>query len=101
MAIQTIVYDDSTPYAAASVNNLANSDSIIACCEGDAMQERDAAIQLLNEANHIIVRAASFVGFVEKCVRKNGEYSPLHWQEMDELHRDLSQLIKDSPEAKP
>lgn len=37
----------------------------------------------------IIDRARRFVELVAKCVRNNGEYAPLHLQEMEELDRDL------------
>lgn len=54
--------------------------------EGDALQQR------LTAAEKLLQRSQSFVAFVHKCVRKNKEYAPLHWQEMVELDRDLSAL---------
>lgn len=44
----------------------------------------------LAERDALLKRSEDFVKFVHKCVRKNGEYAPLHWQEMVELDRDLS-----------
>lgn len=55
-------------------------------------QERDALQQRLNVAEQLLKRSQEFVAFVHKCVRKNKEYAPLHWQEMVELDRDLSAL---------
>lgn len=49
------------------------------------------------ESVALIERARSFVAFVAKCVRKEGEYAPLHRQEMEELDRDLK--IYASPPA--
>ena len=41
------------------------------------------------DSTSLLKRAAAFVQFVRKCVRQNGEYAPLHRQELDELDRDL------------
>lgn len=42
----------------------------------------------------LLRRSQDFVAFVHKCVRRNGEYAPLHRQEMDELNRDLSDYVE-------
>lgn len=55
--------------------------------------QRNAAEQRNAELVGLLTRSESFVRFVTKCVRKNGEYAPLHRQEMDELNRDLSAVI--------
>jgi len=57
----------------------------------DGMNEAHAeVVQRMAEAQALLKRATSFVAFVHKCCRKNGEYAPLHYQEMFELDRDLS-----------
>lgn len=45
MNLQTVVYDADVQYAEASVGDLANSNAIVACCEGDAMIERDVLLE--------------------------------------------------------
>lgn len=76
-------------------------DAMEACAEvernsvpGDAIREmNDELVDMrdqLAERDALLKRCESFIKFVHKCVRRNGEYAPLHRQEMDELNRDLS-----------
>lgn len=58
------------------------------------IEESETLRAQLAERDALLGRAQSFVAFVHKCVRKNKEYAPLHWQEMVELDRDLSTTAK-------
>lgn len=51
-----------------------------------------SAEQYILDIESFLHRSASFVKMVHKYVRKEGEYAPLHWQEMVELDKDLSGL---------
>lgn len=61
----------------------------------DELQQRlNAADQRVDVLEGLLRRSQDFVAFVHKCVRRNGEYAPLHRQEMDELNRDLSDYVE-------
>ena len=63
--------------------------------ERDVLQQRlTAADERADMLEGLLRRSQDFVAFVHKCVRRNGEYAPLHRQEMDELNRDLSDCVE-------
>ena len=44
MKLQTLVYDREKSYNAAIVGDLVDRNAIVACCDGDAIQQRDEAL---------------------------------------------------------
>ncbi|AUV61900.1 hypothetical protein HWB52_gp85 [Pseudomonas phage Littlefix] len=56
MNLQTVVYDEDEEYSKSIIMDLCNTGAVTACCEGDAIQQRDEALAwatAVTEANKV------------------------------------------------
>lgn len=75
--LAAVLADDHAPYQ----QLIAAKERLRALLAAPVVERQEPAV--------LMERAINFVAFVAKCVRKNGEYAPLHRQKMEELDRDL------------